>query len=155
AALYGKMTPRRYEAWLRRMGVRYVLLPEDPLDRTADGEARIVRSGRVLRLVARYDGWRIYELPRATPIATPARLVDVRLLTSDGIVLHVDRPGRYRLRLGYTPYWQVAGNRACVAPRSPWGTELRVRRAGMVKIRFSVRLGSLVNAVLGEDGGCG
>jgi hypothetical protein len=155
AALYGAVTPSRYGAWLRRMGVRYVLLPDDPLDYSAIAEARVVRSGRELRLVARYAGWRIYELPGATPIATPARQVEVRSLTSDGIVLHVDRPGRYRLRLAYTPYWQVSGKRACVAPRQPWGTELIARRAGVVRIRFSVRLGSLVTAVLGEEGGCG
>ena len=76
-------------------------------------------------------------------------------LTSDSVTLRVDRPGVYRLRLRYTPYWRVARGAACAAPREPWGTELRVARAGLVRLDFDVRLGTFVGAVLGSEGGCG
>jgi hypothetical protein len=154
AALYRRLTPARYLAWMRRMGVRYVLLPDDPLDYSAKGEARLLRTRSPLPVRARYGGWTIYELPEATPIATPASRISVRSLTAGGIALYVDRPGRYRLRLRYTPYWRVVGGGACVAPRSPWGTELRASRAGLIRVRFDVTLGRMARAVLGDRGGC-
>jgi hypothetical protein len=156
AVLYGKLTPRRYETWLRRTGVRYVLLPDDPLDYSARNEAKLLRSGASgLRRVARTGAWTVFELPRATPIATPSRDVSVVSLGSNAVTLRVRRPGVFRLRLRYTPYWRVELGSACAAPRKPWGTELRVQRAGLVRLAFDVRLGTFVGAVLGSEGGCG
>jgi hypothetical protein len=153
--LYEKLTPQAYRAWLRRTGVRYVLLPRDPLDYSARNEAKLLMSGQSgLRQVSRIGGWTIYELPRATPIATPADGIEVLSLTSSSVTLHASRPGVYRLRLRYTPYWRVERGTACAAPRKPWGTELRVSRAGVVKLSFDVELGTFVGAVLGSDGGC-
>ncbi len=155
-ALYEEpLTPRRYETWLRRVGVRHVLLPSDPLDYSAENEAALLRSGASgLRRVARIGAWTIYELPRATPIATPADGIEVLSLTSNSVTLRASRPGIYRLRLRYTPYWRVERGAACAAPREPWGTELRVARAGVVRLSFDVELGTFVGAVLGSDGGC-
>jgi len=153
--LYEKLTPQTYRAWLRRTGVRYVLLPRDPLDYSAGNEAELLLSGQSgLRQVSRIGGWTIYELPRATPIATPAGGIEVLALTSSSVTLRASRPGVYRLRLRYTPYWRVDQGTACAAPRRPWGTELRVARAGVVTLSFQVELGTFVGAVLGSDGGC-
>ncbi|WP_217914250.1 hypothetical protein [Miltoncostaea marina] len=155
AVLYGELTPRGYTAWLRRTGVRYVFLPDDPLDYSAVKEADLLRSGRSgLRLVRRTGGWTVFELPRATPIATPADGISVLALTSSAVTLRVERPGTYRLRLRYTPYWRVERGVACAAPREPWGTELRVTSPGVVRLSFDVRLGTFVGAVLGSGGGC-
>ena len=149
------LTAQRYQTWLRRMGVRYVLLPRDPLDYSAENEAALLRSGASgLRQVARVGGWTIYELPHATPIATPSDGIGVLSLTSNSVILRVSRPGVYRLRLRYTPYWRVERGVACAAPREPWGTELRVTRAGVIRLSFDVDLGTFVGAVLGSDGGC-
>ncbi len=149
------LTPQAYRAWLRRTGVRYVLLPREPLDYSARNEAALLRSGTSgLSQVVRVGGWTIFELPDATPIATPADDIEVVRLTSSSVTLRADRPGVYRLRLSYTPYWRVERGVACAAPREPWGTELRVTRAGLVRLSFDVDLGTFVGAVLGSEGGC-
>lgn len=156
AVLYDELTPRRYAAWLRRTGVRYVFLPDDPLDYSATGEAELLRSGTSgLDEVAHVGGWTVFELPRPTPIATPAAGVQVVSLTSDAVTLQVREAGVYRLRLRYTPYWRVEMGAACAAPREPWGTDLRVREPGLVRLSFQVRLGTFVDTVLGGVGGCG
>jgi hypothetical protein len=156
AVLYDELTPRRYAAWMRRTGVRYVFLPDDPLDYSATNEAELLRSGRSgLDEVAHIGGWTVFELPRPTPIATPADGISVVSLTSSALTLRVAEPGVYRLRLRYTPYWRVESGTACAAPRVPWGTDLRVREAGLVRLSFEVRLGTFVDAVLGGEGGCG
>lgn len=154
AALYRPLTPARYVAWMRHLGVRYVLLPDDPLDYSAQGEAELLRTHSPLPVRARYGGWTIYKLPHPTPIATPASGVRVRAMTADGVALQVTRPGRYQLRLRYTPYWRVVSGAACVAPRGSWGTELRAAHPGLVRIRFDVSLGTMARAVLGDSGGC-
>ncbi len=149
------LTAARYQSWLRRVGVRYVLLPHDPLDYSAVNEAKLLRSGESgLPVVARMGGWTVYELPRATPIATPADGISVLKLTSGSVTLRAARPGVYRLRLRYTPYWRVERGSACAAPREPWGTELRVARPGVIRLAFDVELGTFVGAVLGSQGGC-
>jgi hypothetical protein len=149
------LTAQRYQTWLRRMGVRYVLLPRDPLDYSAKNEAELLRSGASgLHQVSRIGGWTIYEVPHATPIATPADGIEVLSLTSSSVTLRATEPGVYRLRLRYTPYWRVETGAACAAPRQPWGTELRVARAGVIRMSFDVELGTFVGAVLGSQGGC-
>jgi len=156
AVLYGTLTPRSYSSWLRRTGVHYVFLPDDPLDYSAVNEAKLLRSGESgLTQVAQVGGWTIFELPKPTPIATPANGISVLSLTSDAVTLRVDRPGTYRLRLRYTPYWSVERGYACATPREPWGTDLRVSSPGIVRLSFDVRLGTFVGAVLGSEGGCG
>jgi hypothetical protein len=152
--LYRKLSPDQYRAWMRRMAVRYVLLPDDPLDPMARHEADLLRAGAALPVVARLGGWTVYRLEDATPIASPARDVRVLRLTADSITLRVDRPGRYRLRMRYTPYWHVERGQACVAPRRPWGTHLWVRRAGVVRVRFDLRLSTVVSTVLGGGSTC-
>ena len=156
AVLYGKLNARSYDTWLRRTGVRWVFLPDDPLDYSATNEATLLRSGYSgLRKVATIGGWTVFELPDPTPIATPAEGISVLSLTSNAVTLRVKEPGTYRLRLRYTPYWSVEKGSACAEPREPWGTDLRVSRPGVVRLSFDVRLGTFVGAVLGSDGGCG
>ena len=148
--------PQLSRRWLRRTGVHYVFLPDDPLDYSAGNEAELLRSGESgLREVAQVGGWTVFELPKPTPIATPADGISIVSLTSDAVTLRVERPGTYRLRLRYTPYWSVEQGYACATPREPWGTDLRVTSPGIVRLSFDVRLGTFVGAVLGSDGGCG
>ena len=106
------------------------------------------------RVICTAGGWTVYEVPDAVPIATPADGITVLALTSTNITLDVKAPGTYRLRLRYTPYWQVERGSACALPREPFGTDLRVDRPGIVRLGFDVRLGTFVGAVLGSRGGC-
>lgn len=155
--LYNRLTPRTYQGWMRRTGIRYVLLPDDPLDYTARNEAALLRSGRSgLTLVADLGAWTVYELPDATPIVTPKRSARVLRLTSSSILIDVDRPGTYRVRVRYTPYWRISGGgpNACASPLAPWGTQLRVSRAGVVRLDFDPGLRTVVRSVLGDRGGC-
>ena len=44
--LYAKLDRARYVAWLRSLGVRYVVLPDAPLDYSAKEEAALIAGGR-------------------------------------------------------------------------------------------------------------
>lgn len=134
--------------------MRYVFLPDEKLDYSAQAEAALLRESHVLPQVARVGDWSVYEVPNATPIATPPDLIDIRYIDAREVTFEVTRPGNYRLRLRYTPYWRVTRGDACVAPREPWATELRVAQPGTITLRFDVGVGEVVKAVLGRTAAC-
>ncbi len=152
--LYGELTATKYHTWLRRLGVQYVFLPDDKLDYSAQAEAALLRESQVLPLVARIGDWSVYEVPNATPIATPPDLIEIRHIDAREVTFEVKRAGNYRLRLRYTPYWRVIRGEACVAPREPWATELRVAQPGTITLRFEVGVGKVVKTVLGREAVC-
>ncbi|MDQ3066377.1 MAG: hypothetical protein M3R12_04385 [Actinomycetota bacterium] len=130
ATLYeSSLSAASYRTWLRRNGVRFVLLPETRLDRLgARLEARLLRSGDSgLRRVHSSATWTIWELPRATPILTgpaPARLT---AFEHERIQGEVGAAGDYLLRVRYTPYWHVSGSAACLERTADGLTRLRAQ----------------------------
>lgn len=153
AELYGDLTRRGYVRWLHRLAVRYVFLPNDRLDYSAEREAELLRSG-TLPEVARMGDWTVYEVPRPTPMATPAASITVTAIDATTVTVDALRARRYTLRLHYTPYWKVVRGSACVAPTPAGDTELRVLAPGQVKLRFSVGLGTIVDEVIGIPASC-
>jgi hypothetical protein len=141
------LTPGTYRAWLRRLGVRFVLLPTarlGPLGATR--EADLLRSGRSgLRPVLRTRSWAIFELPDAVPILTGGSPAGLDRLDHERISGWVARPGVFRLRVRYTPYWEVAGGDVCLARATDGMTTLIARRGG----RFALR-----PALVGSDASC-
>jgi hypothetical protein len=112
-----RIAPRAYRAWLRRLGIRYVLLPRSALDSLgAAQEALLLRSGRSgLVRVFRGRLWTIYRLPHPTPILSgpaPARLT---VMGHDRIGGVTGR-GSYTLRVRYMRYWRVAAGHVCLRP---------------------------------------
>ncbi len=154
ADLYGTLTPAIYRTWLHRMAVKYVFLPEDTLDYSAMQEAELLQKGNVLPRIAEIGSWTVYEVPDATPIATPATSITVRAIDGEGVTVYARKAGRYRLRLRYTPYWRVVQGDACVMPTASWTTELRVSSPGIVSLQFQVGLSRLVRTVLGRPARC-
>lgn len=137
------LTPARYRAWLDQAAVRWVAVPDAPLDYSAKREARLIAGGLpYLREVWRGAHWRLYAVERPMPLADrPARVLAAG---PESLVVAAPRPGTVRLRVRWSPYWNVAHGDACVAPDGDW-TRLRVRRAGTVRLtmRFSpLRIGS-------------
>ena len=81
------LTPERYHRWLRESAVRWVALPDAPLDYSAEAEARLLERGLpYLRLAHESADWRIWEVRDAAPPA------------SDGARVTGGRPGRLRGR---------------------------------------------------------
>jgi hypothetical protein len=130
------MTPAAYVAWLRRMAVRYVVLPDASLDYTAHGEAALLRGGRTpLRVVLRAHHLTIFEVPHARPIVTGPGRARVLSLTRGGALLDLPRAGTYRVAIRYTPYWGVT--EGCTREALDGMTRLTVPRAGRVTLVFS------------------
>ena len=69
--LYGELDRASYVAWLRSLGVRYVVLPDAPLDYSAKAEGALIVGGRSgLRVAFRSAHTTIFAVP------SPRRIVD-------------------------------------------------------------------------------
>jgi hypothetical protein len=134
--LYRPLTPSSYVAWLRRLAVRYVVLPDARLDYTAQEEAAILRGRRTgLRVALRARHLTVLEVPRARPIVTGPGPAQVLALTESRAVLQVARAGAYDVAIRYTPYWGVS--EGCVRRQRDGMTRLMIPRAGRVTLAFT------------------
>jgi hypothetical protein len=126
-----------YLAWLRALGVRYVVLPDARLDYSARAEAKLLRSGRSrLMPVLRLEHITIYEVPFPRRIVTgpaPARVVE---LTQTRVTVHLGAAGTYRIAIRYSPYWSASSG--CLDPGRDSMIRLRAPAAGNVQLRFHV-----------------
>jgi hypothetical protein len=68
-------------------------------------------------------------------------------LTQTRIVLELTRPGRYRLAVRFSPYWQPSAG--CVLRRKDGMVELAVPRGGKLVLRFDVNPGRALRQVTG------
>jgi hypothetical protein len=104
-----------YRAWLVDNGVRYVAVPDAPLDFAGTSEARLVAAGVPgLDLIWRSADWQLFRVDGSPGIvAAPARL----LRASGGrIDVATSGPGPVLVRARYSPDWQLASGQGCVAP---------------------------------------
>jgi hypothetical protein len=155
--LYRKpLSARGYLAWLKRMGVRYVLLPQTRLGKKgADREAQLLRSGRLgLPQVFRTRDWRIFAVPGAVPILTGRGLAWLEAFRHERIAGWTTVPGVHRLRVRYMPYWEVRRGAVCLERAADGMTLLHVRRPGPFTLALNQRPAALVRSAINSGAGC-
>jgi len=99
----GDLTTERYRAWLLDNAVRWVALPDAPLDYSAEQEAALIERGLpYLEEIWRDEHWRLYEVSGAASLNATALTPD-SFTTAGGTV-----------KVRWTPYWAIVGGRGCV-----------------------------------------
>jgi MFS family permease len=128
-----------YLRWLREQAVRYIALPDTPLDPSSSREGKLIRAGLpYLREVFSSRHWRIYEVRSPTPLALgPGRLT---ALGHDSFALHAYSVGSFLLRVHYSRYLTVNEGSACVRSAPGGWTSVLARAPGtiVVQARFSL-----------------
>jgi hypothetical protein len=153
ALLYGDITPSGYVAWLRGLGVRYVVLTDAPLDYSARDEAAMIRSGRAgLRAVFRAAHLTIYELPHPTPVLTGPGRPQILEMTPSGVRLKLRQAGTYRLAVRYSPYWRAAS--VCVIELGDGMTRLVAARAGVIDLDLQFSADRAASVLAGAGPAC-
>jgi hypothetical protein len=151
--LYSRLGVNAYLAWLRNMGVAYVVLTDAPLDYSARGEAALIRNGRSsLRLVKALPHAVIYAVRRPHGIVTGAPGAHVAQLGASSMALALPKRGAYRVAVRYSPYWHASTG--CVRPRTDGMISIVVPKPGTVELRFVVTAKSAVDAGIGEKPTC-
>ncbi len=131
----GALTAATYRAWLSDNGVRYVALPDVPLDYAATTEGRLLRAGVPgLRQVWQSAHWRIYALSGAPGMLTGRG--EITALGPAAVAIHADAPGRLVLRIRYSEYWTAVGGRACLTGAPGGWIAINARTAGDLGLRL-------------------
>jgi hypothetical protein len=149
--LYGDdaLGRRPYLAWLRSLGVRYVVLPDARLDYSSRREAELLRSGRSgLIPVMRSAHLTVFEVPSPLRLITGPAAARVVELTQTRVTVYVAAAGTYRLAIRYSPYWSASSG--CLDPGADRMIRLRVPAAGDVELRFHVNARRALFAFAGE-----
>src|SRR4051812_15498892 len=133
------LTASSYHDWLRENAVRWVALPNAPLDYSAREEAAVLdRGARFLKLVYASARWRIWQVRGVDPPASNG----AQVLAVGPNWFMVDAPRPTVVRYRYTPYWSTTD--ACLS-RAPGGwTRVTPERGGVVLVqaRFGLEGGS-------------
>jgi hypothetical protein len=131
------LTPQRYRRWLGAQSISYVALPDATLDysgtaeRSLLGAAAVTGPGGFLREVWHARHWRLFAVLAPQPLAVRGSLTEVG---TQSFTLHVPRPGRYTVRVHYTPYWAIARGSGCVSQAPGDWTGLLARAAGPMHV---------------------
>jgi hypothetical protein len=123
------------------MGVKYVFLPNAPLDLSGAQETGLLVGDPRFTVVYRDSDWTIFRLRGARPIVQPGRgagAADVLALDHESIALRVSAPGSYVVKVSYSPYWQVASGMGTLTRSRRDFIVLHARMAGEVDLRMVV-----------------
>ena len=105
----GVLNDLTYATWLSENGVRFVALPDAPLDSSAREEAELIeREPKYLQPRWRLEHWKVYEVMLPHPLLIADDDADIRLtsLRSDEFTLDVREPGEALVRAAWTRYWE-------------------------------------------------
>lgn len=129
------LTAARYEAWLHELAVRYVAVADAPPDYSAVAELHLIRDGLpYLRVVRRLPHWTVYAVTDPTPLVSGAG----HLITLDpgSLRLAIAHAGTLRVRVRWSPYWELRGVRGCVAPAGRF-TQISAEQPGRAELEMS------------------
>ncbi|NUU20655.1 MAG: hypothetical protein HOV68_03925 [Streptomycetaceae bacterium] len=133
-ALYDPdLTAATYRDWILQTGVRFVALPDVPLDPSAYREAEILRAGADwLRPVWSDKHWRIWEVADPTPLLDgPGRLTR---LDPSSFTLAADQPGTFTVRIHHTAWFTASRPGVDISADPDGWTRITVATPGPVTV---------------------
>ncbi len=152
----GRLTDRAYRRWLHANAIRYVALPDAPLDYSSVAERRLI-LGDPSYLIPRWSDahWRVYEVRDPAPLVQPlgGGEASVRQVGRNGFALDVTRPGEFLVRVAFTPYWSIARGQGCLLRHGEW-TLARASHPGIFRVAADFSLSRAWNAVTGARKTC-
>ncbi len=152
----GRLADRAYRAWLHDNAIRYVALPDAPLDYSSVAEQRLILSDPPY-LEPRWsdEHWRVYEVRNPAPLVQSlgTAAASVRSVGHSGFTLNVTRPGEFLVRFAFTPYWSIARGQGCLVRHGDW-TLARANGPGVFRVAADFSLPRAWNAVTGARKTC-
>jgi hypothetical protein len=152
----GALTERSYGRWLRGNAISYVALPDAPLDYSSQEEAKLVLAAPpYLRERFHSEHWRIYEVRNPKPLVTPmgAGRANTVSVGRQGFSLDVTRPGRFLVRVAFTPYWSISEGAGCLLRGGNW-TVARTAHTGIFTVAADFSIDGAWNAMTGAGKTC-
>ncbi|HTC69670.1 MAG TPA: hypothetical protein VK662_08890, partial [Acidothermaceae bacterium] len=134
AVLYAPLTDATYRTWVLDNAVRFVALPDVPLDQGGQAEKVLLKHPPAwLRLVYTDNQWHIWQVVGAAPLASGAATMSA--LSASSFTLSAASLGITFVRLRWSTYWHVDnGAIACVAPAAGGWTTVLTFAPGLIKV---------------------
>jgi hypothetical protein len=131
------LTAAAYHDWLISNGVRWVALPDVPLDYPAAAEAQLVATNPSGLVPAWQNAhWRVWEVAGSTGIVDgPAHGV---VLKADTLNLVAEGLGPITVRVRYTPHWQITRGHACLSKDPAGWMVIHPARVGSLHLRVGL-----------------
>jgi hypothetical protein len=151
-----RLNDATYSAWLRDNAIRFVALPDAPLDYSSEVERKLIlREPSYLDLRWHSAHWRVYSVDRPEPLVDPigAAAATTRWVGHQGFALDVARPGKFLVRVSFTPYWSIARGSGCLVRQGNW-TVVRADRPGIFHVAADFSLERAWNAATGARKTC-
>ena len=146
--LYSEFDRSAYVGWLRSLGVKYVVLPDSPLDYSAKEEGELISGGHSgLVGVFRSAHPTVYAVPSPKRIVTGPGSPRVLALDQTSVVLTVGRSGTYRIAINWSPYWRATTG--CLSKATDGTVQLTTARSGVVRLDLSVNAQGALAALAG------
>ncbi len=147
----GNLTPPAYAKWLRAHGVDYVAVPDAKLDFLARDEADLVAFGGLpyLRPIWSNENWELWKVEPGDPEG-----VRLDSVGPDMYSLTVPGPGRYLIRMRYSPYMHITAGEGCLEPQGDESTLLTVP-VGAGPQRIEVEASFTLGGLLRREPTCG
>ena len=142
----GVLNDLAYATWLSENGVRYVALPDAPLDSSARKESELIERGpNYLRQRWASEHWKVYEVMIPHPLLIADDDADIRLtsLRSDEFTLDVREPGEALVRAAWTRYWEPRSG--CVEREGHW-TRVTAVQPGPLRVTVKITPERLVDS---------
>jgi hypothetical protein len=142
----GVLNDLTYATWLSENGVRYVALPDAPLDSSARKESELIERGpNYLRQRWASEHWKVYEVMIPHPLLIADDDADIRLtsLRSDEFTLDVREPGEALVRAAWTRYWEPRSG--CVEREGHW-TRVTAVQPGPLRVTVKITPERLVDS---------
>jgi hypothetical protein len=152
AVLYDpRLTAAAYRSWLLANGVRWVALPDVPLDGSERGERALLTGPALpfLQPVWHDAHWRVWQVVGARPLVSGA--AHVLSVGVARIRLEALRPGYATLLVRWTRFWHVTRGYGCVGPTPDGWTAVSFLHRGPVTLTAEVGLGGVFTG--GGSGG--
>ena len=147
------LTSDAYHRWLLDNGVRWVALPDVPLDASEVGERALLDHDvpSYLRPVWHDLHWQLWEVRDARPLVSG--VAELTRLGVSSIDLQANAAGTAEVLVRWTRFWRVTAGDACVRPTADGWTLVEVRSPGAVRLAARIDLGAITGA--GRKGSCG
>jgi hypothetical protein len=150
------LTSAAYSSWLRDNAIRFVALPDAPLDYSSEAERRLIlHDPPYLTLRWASPDWRVYAVKSPEPLVEPigSAAAQVRSIGEQSFALDVSNPGRFLVRVNFTQYWSIARGEGCLMRHRNW-TVVRADRPGLFRVSADFSLARAWNAVTGARKTC-
>jgi hypothetical protein len=142
----GTLNADTYRDWLLRRGIRYIALPDVPLDSSAVAEAELLRGGLPYLDVAWHNqNWTVWLFTESEGLVHgPAELTELGV---SSLEVNFDEPGMAIVLVHYTPYWQLSeDSEACVFRAADGWTGILAERPGPVRLSARLSVDGLTRA---------